>query len=209
VAAVVANVTVTQPSAPGWVSAWADGSPMPAVSNLNFSANQTVPNLAVVPVGADGAIRLHNGSAGTVQLIVDVSGYYLAGTPTAAGALASLLPAARVLDTRSGLGGPPAAVGPGADLVVQITNSVAGLPAGGVAAVVANVTVTQPSAPGWVSAWADGSPMPAVSNLNFSANQTVPNLAVVPVGADGAIRLHNGSAGTVHLIVDVFGFSIL
>jgi hypothetical protein len=48
---------------------------MPAVSNLNFSTNQTVPNLAIIPVGPDGAIRFHNGSGGTVQLIADVSGH--------------------------------------------------------------------------------------------------------------------------------------
>jgi len=77
VSAVVANVTVTEPTAAGWVSAFADGSALPLVSNLNFVKNQTVPNLAVVPVGADGAIRLHNGSGGTVQLVVDISGYYL------------------------------------------------------------------------------------------------------------------------------------
>ena len=50
---------------------------MPAVSSLNFTAGQTVPNLAIVPVGPNGAIRLHNGSGGTVQLIADVSGYHL------------------------------------------------------------------------------------------------------------------------------------
>jgi len=57
------------------VSAFADGSALPLVSNLNFVGGQAVPNLAIVPVGADGAIRLHNGSGGTVQLVADVCGY--------------------------------------------------------------------------------------------------------------------------------------
>ena len=206
VSAVVANLTVTQPTASGWISAWADGSPTPAVSNLNFAIHQTVPNLAIVPVGPDGAIRLHNGSGGTVQLIVDVSGYYLAGTPMAAGALATVSPA-RVLDTRAGTGAPQRAVAAGADLVVQITDR-GGVPASGVSAVVANVTLTQPTASGWASVWANGSPTPAVSNLNFAIHQTVPNLVIVPVGPDGAIRLHNGSGGTVQMIADISGYNI-
>jgi len=40
-----------------------------------------VPNLVVVPVGADGKITLYNGSAGTVQLIGDIAGYYLGAPP--------------------------------------------------------------------------------------------------------------------------------
>ena len=48
------------------------------MSNLNFTAGQTVPNLVIVPVGADGKIRLYNGSPGTVQLIADIAGYYRA-----------------------------------------------------------------------------------------------------------------------------------
>ena len=34
-------------------------------------------------VGADGKVDLYNGSAGTVQLVADMSGYYLATPPTA------------------------------------------------------------------------------------------------------------------------------
>ena len=78
VAAVVVNVTVTSPTQGGYITAYADGSGRPTASNLNFSAGQTVPNLVVVPVGANGRIRLFNGSSGTVHLIADIAGYYLA-----------------------------------------------------------------------------------------------------------------------------------
>jgi hypothetical protein len=49
--------------------------PLPTVSNLNFSAGQTIPNLVVVPV-INGKIDFYNGSAGTVQVIADLDGYY-------------------------------------------------------------------------------------------------------------------------------------
>jgi NAD-specific glutamate dehydrogenase len=48
------------------------------VSNLNYVAGQTVPNLVIVKVGADGKINLTNSSTGTVSLIADIAGYYLA-----------------------------------------------------------------------------------------------------------------------------------
>jgi hypothetical protein len=74
---VVLNVTVTGPQRSGVVTAFAGGAVKPLASNLNFVAGQTVPNLVVVPVGADGTVSLANGSAGTVQLVADVSGYHL------------------------------------------------------------------------------------------------------------------------------------
>src|SRR5258707_9130843 len=49
----------------------------PVTSNLSFTAGETIPNLVVVPVGADGKVDFYN-SAGTVQLIADLSGYYTA-----------------------------------------------------------------------------------------------------------------------------------
>ena len=123
-----------------------------------------------------------------------------------AGTLVTVAPA-RVLDTRSGNGASRAPVAAGADLVVQIAGR-GGVPATGVSAAVVNVTVTEPRTAGYISAWADGAAMPAVSNLNFIAGQTVPNLAIVPVGPNGAIRLHNGSGGTVQLIADVSGYHL-
>jgi hypothetical protein len=70
-------VTVTGPTRAGFVTVYASGAGLPTASNLNFVHGQTVPNLVIAPVGADGRVRLYNGSPGTVQLIADVSGYYL------------------------------------------------------------------------------------------------------------------------------------
>jgi len=204
ISAVVLNVTVTQPTAGGYITAYTDGATRPTASNLNFNPAQTVPNLVVVPVGADGKITLYNGSAGTVQLIGDIAGYYLAGTPTTAGAFGPTGPT-RGLDTPVGNGAPRAAVAAGASVKVQIEGAHA-IPASGISAVVLNVTVTQPTAGGYITAYPDGATRPTASNLNFNPAQTVPNLVVVPVGADGKITLYNGSAGTVQLIGDIAGY---
>ena len=202
VSAVVLNVTATQPTAPGHLTVYPDGVARPTTSSLNFSAGETIPNLVVAPVGADGKVDFYNGSSGTVQVVADVSGWFASGSP-AAGGLASLTPA-RIMDTRSSLGasGPLAA---GSSVSLQVLGA-GGVPASGVSAVVLNVTATQPTAPGHLTVYPDGVARPTTSSLNFSAGETIPNLVVAPVGADGKVDFYNGSSGTVQVIADVSGW---
>ena len=49
--------------------------PLPSTSNLNFTADQTIANLVVVRVGADGNVIVYN-KAGSVHVIADVAGWY-------------------------------------------------------------------------------------------------------------------------------------
>lgn len=69
------NVTATHTAAGGYVTVYPDGAPRPTVSNLNFSAGETIPNLVVVPV-VNGKVDFYNGSAGNVQVVADVAGYF-------------------------------------------------------------------------------------------------------------------------------------
>jgi hypothetical protein len=78
VSAVVLNVTVKAPTKAGSMSVYGDGDAVPGTPNLNFVAAQMVQNLVIAPVGANGNVDLYNNSGGTVQLVADVSGYYLA-----------------------------------------------------------------------------------------------------------------------------------
>jgi subtilisin family serine protease len=199
VAAVVLNVTVTQPAAAGNITAYPTGAAKPSASNLNFVAGQTIPNLVTVRLGSGGRVTLANNSGGSSHLIADVAGYYVSGTPTAAGTFASLNPA-RILDTRTG-----AAVPANGVRGVQVAGR-GGVPASGVGAVVMNVTVTQPRAAGNITAYPGGTTAPSSSNLNFVGGQTIPNLVVVRVGSNGQVNLKNNSSGTSHLIADVAGY---
>jgi len=184
---------------------WPSGAPRQQTSNLNFQAGQNIPNLVIVPVGADGKIQLYNGSPGTVQLLADVTGYIPGDTASTPGAVASL-PPARIMDTRIGQGasGPVPSTG---SISVQVTGQ-GGVPAAGVSAVIVNVTVADPTAAGYITVWPSGAPRQQTSNLNFQAGQNIPNLVIVPVGADGKIQLFNGSGGTVQLLADVTGYII-
>jgi len=78
-----------------------------------------------------------------------------------------------------------------------------GIPGTGVAAIVMNVTITQPSLAGCVSVTPSGGN--TTSTVNFGPGQDIPNLAVVPVGPDGAVHTYN-SAGTTHVLFDALGW---
>ena len=197
-AAVVFNLTVTQSQSFGYITAYASGTRRPGSSNVNFDAGQTIPNSVTVPIGADGKVTLLNRSSGTTELIVDVSGYYLAGTATAAGTFQHMAPA-RFLDTRPG-----SPVAPDGSVSFQVAG-INGIPTDA-AAVVFNLTVTQSQSFGYITAYASGTRRPGSSNVNFDAGQTIPNSVTVPIGADGKVTLLNRSSGTTELIVDVSGY---
>ncbi len=204
--AVVVNVTATNPTAASFFSVFPTGQSPPLASSLNFAAGQTVPNLVEVGIGTDGQVTIFN-HAGSTDAVADVEGYVLPATDTSGRLNAQ--PPARITDTRPGSGQPNAGKTLGANgnpetLSVQVTGA-GGVPASGVEAAVLNVTVTNPSAPSYLTVWPAGQPQPATSNLNFLAGQTVPNRVVVPVGAGGQVNVANFN-GTADVIVDVNGW---
>jgi hypothetical protein len=82
---IATNVTAVNPSAASYVTIYpSDASPRPTASNLNVVAGSPpTPNQVTVALSATGAISAFN-NGGTVDLIVDIVGYYLpagVGTP--------------------------------------------------------------------------------------------------------------------------------
>ncbi|MET9961061.1 hypothetical protein ABZ128_18750 [Streptomyces sp. NPDC006326] len=202
VTAVVLNVTATNPTEDSHVIAYPHGAARPTASNLNFTAGQTIPNQVTVPVGADGTVDLYN-NAGTVDLIADISGYYLAGD---GGQRFTAVSPERLLDTRDPWITPTTPtrpygpVGAGGTITLNVAKSHPGAKA-----VTLNVTATNPTTDSHVVVYPHGAARPTASNLNFTAGQTVPNQVTVPVGADGTVDLYN-NAGTVDLIADISGY---
>ena len=198
--AVVLNVTVTEAVAAGFVTVYPCGGDRPTASSLNFVAGETVANAVVVKVGVGGEVCLFAQSA--TQLVVDVGGYFPAGS-----GFVSVVPG-RLLESRVGLStvdGLFNGVGlRGAGSVTEL--SVVGR--GGVAvdavAVVLNVTVTEAVAAGFVTVYPCGGDRPTASSLNFVAGETVANAVVVKVGVGGQVCLFAQSA--TQLVVDVDGY---
>ncbi len=206
VSAVVLNVTVTEPTWTGFISVYAAGTSRPVASNLNYTPGQTVPNLVLAPVGDNGVVDLYNGSTGSTHLVADISGYIVAGEP-GPGGLAPVNPA-RVLDTREGTGAPATVLGAGQTINVTVGGR-AGVPPSGVSAVILNITVTEPAWGGFITAYPGSSyQRPTVSNVNYTAGRTVPNLAVVPLGGSNRVSFYNGSTGSTHLVADVLGYVV-
>jgi peptidoglycan/xylan/chitin deacetylase (PgdA/CDA1 family) len=172
-------------------------SPYFAASATYTQAVWTTPAL---PAGATG-ISFGLNIFGNGTLTTD--DYSYADQTPGPGAVMSLSPA-RILDTRIGQGaaGPVPSTG---SISLQVTGQ-GGIPTTGVAAVVLNVTAAEPTAAGYITVWPSGTPRQTTSNLNFQAGQNIPNLVIVPVGADGKIQLYNGSPGNVHLVADVAGY---
>lgn len=73
--AVALNVTITGPTAAGDLIVYPGGQPLPLASNLNYVAGQTLPNMVLVPLGPGNTVTFNN-SAGTVNVIDDLLGYY-------------------------------------------------------------------------------------------------------------------------------------
>ncbi len=205
VSAVVLNVTVANPSAAGYLTVFPSGTSRPVASNLNFVAGQTVPNRVIVKVGTNGKVSIFN-FQGSVHMVADVSGWFVdaATNPSATGSAFNGLTPKRILDTRTAKG----PVGPGATITVPVA-SLGGVPAMTSAtpptAVVLNVTVTDTTAASYLTAWPDGTMRPMASDLNWVASQTVPNLVVVKLAANGMIDVYN-LAGSTDVVIDVVGW---
>ena len=205
VSAVVLNVTATGTAKGGYVTVWPAGTTRPVVSTLNATgAKQTVANLAVVPVGANGKVDLFVQSG--ADLIADVQGYFTAASSAAGGRLVSVTPS-RILDTRADgpkvgyTGGKPKA---GATVPVHVLGR-GGVPATGVTAVAVNVTAAAATKAGYVTVWPAGKTRPLASSLNlYTVGQTRPNAVWVPVGANGTVDVYVSAGAQV--IVDVDGY---
>lgn len=200
-AAVFLNVTVTSPGTPGFLTAYPYGESRPTTSNLNFVPGQTVPNMVLVKVAASGIVAIFNGSATAVHIVVDIQGYVIAGRPTATGAVKPISPT-RVLDTRYGLGSTPGAVNSGSERVITFTGEMAGA-----AGVFMNLTVTNTTGSGYLSAYPANQGRPPVSNLNFDAGATVPNLAAVALNnSQCTLFAAVANGGSVQMVADVFAY---
>jgi uncharacterized protein (DUF1800 family) len=76
--AVVLNVTVTSGTSAGLLSIFPSGTTMSSASSINWSTGQTRANNVNAALGSNGAISVFaSHPTGTVQFIVDVSGYFV------------------------------------------------------------------------------------------------------------------------------------
>jgi hypothetical protein len=199
--AVVMNVTVTDSTDGSFLKIWPTGTLSPNVSNLNFNAGQTIPNLVTVRLGTGGKVDIAT-AVGSTNVVADVVGYVDNGTGP--GDRFTGIAPVRLLDSRGTNGGwnsQPLPAGTTRDLTVRPTGAV---PAGATG-IIANVTVVGATNQSFLRVWPSGEAEPGVSNLNFLPGQIIPNLVMVKIGTNGKISFSNNT-GSTHVVLDVVGY---
>lgn len=219
--AVVLNVTAIGASAPGYLSTYAatGAAPTSTISNLNFAAGQDVANSVTVQDNA-GAVDVYFGPSSpsaTVNVAVDVQGYYMTPSSTTGDPYTAITPT-RVADTRCGESPTPSycssenlpsansalkTVGANSSVNVQVAG-VGSIPSDATA-VALNVTETSPTAASYLKVYPTGATPATTSNQNWAPGETLASQVVSKVGTGGDVSLYN-YAGSVNYIVDVDGY---
>lgn len=191
--AVAVNITAAPACVTGFVTAYPCGGGRPATSNVNPAAGSVVAGFAIVPLTAGGTTFCLS-SLTQADVVVDITGWY----GTGGDGLTPLSPR-RLLDTRTA----------GTRLAAGAATAVT-TPAVPGGAAVLNLTMTEPAAAGFLTAYpaaGDGSCDPAArplaSAVNAAGGATVANLAQVGAGGNGVVCLYASVA--THVVVDVTG----
>jgi CarboxypepD_reg-like domain len=192
----------------------------PPFSTLNLAAGQVEANRVMVQLGpavtggADTSVCVYN-AAGAINVVLDTNGWF--GSASAPqGAQYQAITPTRICDTRTGSGLPCAGQtlnALGVDTVVVAGK--AGLPATTsstpAVAFIANLTAIAPTQATYLTLYPANQTSHSVSDINLSAGEVLPNLAVVQVDPtigdprNGDVDLFN-AAGIVNAAIDIEGW---
>ncbi len=196
------TLTVVNAGGPGYVTVWPCDKSKPTASTVNMADANARANMVIARVATSGPQTgmVCLSPSVSAHLILDVAGYFRAGSSFAA------LNPARLVDTRS-IGVTVDGLNQAGGLLAADTTyfyTVAGR--GNVSAsaksAALNVTITQPVGAGFLKVWPCGG-VPTVSNLNFFTDQTLANMVIAGLDASGHVCVRSSVA--THLVVDVIG----
>ncbi len=189
-AAVALNLTAIDAGAPGFLTAYPCGTERPEVASVNFGVHDTIGGATFVPVGADGTVCVF--TFGAADVTVDLTGTF---ATDGAYAFTPSVPT-RTFDTRDGTGGWTPILGSGQIVDVRVAPQ-------GAAAVTGTLTIVEPLADGFLSAFGCGAP-PTTASVNAPAGAIVANGATVGLAVEG--RLCVRSLTTAHAVFDTTGW---
>jgi alpha-tubulin suppressor-like RCC1 family protein len=200
-AAYALNVTVVPNGPLGYLTLYPTGLPLPVASTLNSLDGRVKANAAIVPAGTSGAVSVYVTS--TTDVILDITGYFVPSSNTAALAFFPLSPC-RVADSRSSsgpLGGPFLAARQTRPF--PILSSTCNVPSTALAYSL-NFTAIPHGTLGYITTWATGGSQPPVSTLNAIGGQITANAAIVPSGTAGQIDVF--TTDDTDLVIDINGY---
>lgn len=198
---VVLNLAVGSPGTSGGLTVWAHGAARPGLPMLTWDAHGDRPaNLVTVPLGSTGQIDFYN-SGGSVDVTASVVGYY--GT-SSSGSFVATAPST-ILDTRYGIG--RSGTSPLAGRSVLELRVAGGVVPRGATGVLVELGTVSSSGGGLLTAWTGGVSQPSPASVYWtSGGRTTTNVAVVPVGSNGAIDLRNNGSRSVAVFGVVLGY---
>ena len=196
--AVAVNVAITNPTASSFIDAYPTGATVPGTASQNFVAGETLSSQVVAGVGTGGDITIAN-HAGTVDVVVDVDGYY--ATDGTGGLLTVLPTPVRLLDTRTAT--PPGVAGGASGTAV--------LQGSGAQAGVLSIADLPSTTGNFLTAYATGATAPTAASVNYVPGDTynvVENASYAIASASGSVSILNGpsNAATANIVVDEDGY---
>ena len=191
--AVSLSVVSLASEADGFVTVYPCDAPVPDTSALNYRGGQVVAAALIAAMGPTGVCAV---AETRTHLLVDAFGHFGPGD----GLLYQPVRPVRVADSRQSQGVWVGRVPSGTVAPIDLRRA-PGWPAG-VRAVAVNVTAVQAAEGGFISLAPCGRGAVEASVLNFSAGETVANMAIVPLD-DGPLCM--SLFGRSHALLDVVG----
>ena len=195
------NVTVVPHSTLGFLTMFPCGQPLPLASTLNSIDGRVKASAAIIPAGTNGSICAF--VTNDTELVIDINGYFVPATDTAALAFYPVAPC-RLVDTRlaSGpLGGP--SIASNSSRTLPVLSSSCNIPTVAQAYSL-NFTVVPKGPLGFLTTWPAGQAQPLVSTLNANGGSVTANGAIVPAGTGGAISVF--VTNDTDLVLDINGY---
>jgi hypothetical protein len=200
-AAVVLNITATDSTGSGYLTAYPCDAARPNTSSVNFAAGTATAKAVITKLAAAGTVCLFVAQA-DVQLVADVTSSFPGGSDYEA------INPARLLDTRAGtatVDGEEVGAGlvaAGTTVVLPVAGR-GGVPLDAAAAVL-DVIVTDSTGAGYLTAYPCDTTRPNTSNVNFAVGVTTANAVITKLAAAGTTCLFVAGAD-VQLVADVTG----
>ncbi|MGH3192409.1 MAG: hypothetical protein ACRDPY_37325 [Streptosporangiaceae bacterium] len=193
--AVALAVAATGGAQAGSVTVYpADGS-LPDVPSLSWPSSRAASGAAVSALSGSGTLAVHNSSNYQVTVTLDADGYWLSGTPAAAGAFGPLAGGrvARVV------------VGSGQTVTVPVAGH-GGVPGSGTGTVALAVAATSAFGTGSVTVYPAGAHRPDVPGLSWAGYDAASGLVVSALSDSGTVALRNSSIFPVTVTLDADGY---